>query len=210
VKRWFWCGLLGEQYGSATETRFAKDLPEVLAWIDGGPEPDTVRDAAFTPERLLSLRSRGSAAYKGVYALLMQKGALDFGSGEPINQVSYFDESVDIHHIFPKKWCEEKGVPNGVRDSIVNKTPLSYKTNRKIGGAAPSEYLKKLRKETKTDEARQDEILKTHVITASALFEDDFNAHFDDRANAILHVIADAMGKGIEVPDGFSLLVVNA
>lgn len=37
VKRWFWCGLLGEQYGSATETRFAKDLPEVLAWIDGGP-----------------------------------------------------------------------------------------------------------------------------------------------------------------------------
>jgi len=210
VKRWFWCGLLGEQYGSATETRFAKDLPEVLAWIDGGPEPDTVRDAAFTPERLLSLRSRGSAAYKGVYALLMQKGALDFGSGEPINQVSYFDEYVDIHHIFPKKWCEDNGIAAGVRDSIVNKTPLSYKTNRKIGGAAPSEYLKKLRKETKTDEARQEEILETHVIKSAALFEDDFHAHFDDRAKEILKVIAAAMGKRVEVSEDFSLLVVNA
>lgn len=210
VKRWFWCGLLGEQYGSATETRFAKDLPEVLAWIDGGPEPDTVRDADFAPERLLRLRSRGSAAYKGIYALMMQKGALDFGSGEPINQVTYFEEYVDIHHIFPKKWCDDNSVPSGVRDSIVNKTPLSYKTNRKIGGAAPSEYLKKLRKETKTDEARQEEILKTHVVSAKALFEDDFSTHFDERAKEILKVISAAMGKRIEVPEEFSLLAVNA
>lgn len=169
-----------------------------------------MRDAVFSPERLLSLKSRGSAAYKGVYALMMQKGALDFGSGEPINQVTYFEEYVDIHHIFPKKWCDDNSVPSGVRDSIVNKTPLSYKTNRKIGGAAPSEYLKKLRKETKTDEIRQDEILKTHIVSSNALFEDDFPTHFDERAKEILKVIAAAMGKRIEVPDGFSLLAVNA
>lgn len=211
VKRWFWCGLLGELYGSATETRFAKDLPEVLAWVDGGTEPDTVRDASFSPHRLLSLRSRLSAAYKGVYALVMKhQQALDFGSGEPINQITYFDDAIDIHHVFPKKWCDENSIPSGVRDSIVNKTPLSYKTNRKIGGAAPSDYLAKLRRETGNDEARQTEILATHLLTADALFADDFTRHIDERTRMILGLIAGAMGKPVEVTEGFSLLAETA
>ena len=47
IERWFWCGVFGELYGGAVETRSAKDLQEVLAWIDDGPDPDTVRDANF-------------------------------------------------------------------------------------------------------------------------------------------------------------------
>ena len=31
-------------------------------------------------------------------------------------------------------------------DSVINKTPLAYKTNRKIGGSAPSLYLTRLQK----------------------------------------------------------------
>jgi hypothetical protein len=38
VVRWFWCGVFGEVYGGTTETRFAKDIVDVLAWIDGGDE----------------------------------------------------------------------------------------------------------------------------------------------------------------------------
>ena len=41
--------VFGELYGSATETRFARDLPEVLQWVSGGPEPDTVSQASFAP-----------------------------------------------------------------------------------------------------------------------------------------------------------------
>jgi hypothetical protein len=26
--RWYWCGIFGELYGGAIETRFAKDLPQ--------------------------------------------------------------------------------------------------------------------------------------------------------------------------------------
>ena len=64
--QWYWCGVFGELYGSAVESRFARDLPEVLAWMDTGPEPTTIRDANFFPSRLLTLRTRNSAAYKGV------------------------------------------------------------------------------------------------------------------------------------------------
>ena len=70
--------MLEELYGAATETRFARDLPEVVSWIrDGGPEPLTVYDAAFAPSRLLTLRNRNSAAYKSVYALLLCEGDRD-------------------------------------------------------------------------------------------------------------------------------------
>ena len=38
--------------------------------------PTTVRDSNFNPHRLLTLRTRNSAAYKGIYALL-DKVAVD-------------------------------------------------------------------------------------------------------------------------------------
>ena len=118
LSQWYWCGVFGELYGGAIETRFAKDLTEVLAWIDGGPEPATVKDAAFRAERLETMTSRLSAAYKGIHARLMQEGAKDFRSGQPFNQASYFEELVDIHHIFPRAWCEKKKIRKDRYDNI--------------------------------------------------------------------------------------------
>lgn len=77
VRQWYWSGVLGELYGGAVESRHARDLPEVLGWIrEGAPLPTTVRDSNFNPHRLLTLRTRNSAAYKGIYALL-DKVAVD-------------------------------------------------------------------------------------------------------------------------------------
>ncbi len=62
LARWFWCGIFGELYGSAIESRFTKDVLEVPAWLDGGPVPSTITDGRFRPERLRTLRTRlGSA-----------------------------------------------------------------------------------------------------------------------------------------------------
>ena len=145
--RWWWCGVFGELYGSAIETRFARDVQEVSAWIAGGEEPATVRDATFRAERLDTMTSRLSAAYKGVHVLLMQTGARDFRTGQDFSHAVYFGEGVDIHHVFPKAWCEAQKIGRSQYDTVVNKTPLFYKTNRMIGGAAPSAYLAKITKE---------------------------------------------------------------
>ena len=66
VLRWYWCGVFGELYGGANETRFSQDLPGVVDWVNGGDTPRTVKDASFAPRRLLSLQTRISAAYKGL------------------------------------------------------------------------------------------------------------------------------------------------
>src|SRR5688500_2108257 len=40
--RWYWNGVFGELYGSAIESRVARDFMEVPNWLSGGPEPTTV------------------------------------------------------------------------------------------------------------------------------------------------------------------------
>jgi len=101
LAQWFWCGVFGELYGGANETRFGMDVPDFMAWIDDNDHPRTIRDSGFSPTRLLSMQSRLSAAYKGLMALLMQTGSNDFLSGDPIEITSYFDLAIDIHHIHP-------------------------------------------------------------------------------------------------------------
>jgi hypothetical protein len=197
LSRWYWSGVIGELYGGAIETRFAKDLPEVVAWVNGGEEPSTVTDANFFPARLLTLRTRNSAAYKGIYALLMRDGALDFRTGDPIDIQLYFDEKIDIHHIFPQDWCKKNGIAPNRCDSIVNKAGLSAKTNRMIGGNAPSVYLPRLQKQAGTSPERQAEILGSHLIASDLAFADDFDAFFKARESALLARIEKAMGKQI-------------
>ena len=105
IRQWYWSGVLGELYGGAIETRFARDLEQIVEWIEsGGPAPGTVTAASFNSSRLFTLRTRNSAAYKGLYALLMRNGCLDWQKHQPMSLASFFDYRVDIHHIFPKAW----------------------------------------------------------------------------------------------------------
>jgi hypothetical protein len=199
LQRWYWCGVLGELYGSAVESRISRDFLEMPAWLAGGKVPATVSEASFRPERLKTMRMRLSAAYKGVNALLMKEKAKDFRSGQEFDHTVFFGESVDIHHIFPKKWCEDRNIKAEVYDSIINKTPLSYRTNRIIGGVAPSSYLAKL--ETGSSEAsavdpiRLDGFLASHLIDPALLRADDFAKFMDARQQALLKLIEQAMGK---------------
>ncbi len=197
--RWFWNGVFGELYGSAVETRFAKDVVEVPLWLSGGQVPSTVEQATVRADRLRSMRSRLSAAYKGLNALLMRAGAQDFRSGQVFDDSVFFDESVDIHHVFPKAWCVGKGISPEIYDSIINKTPLSARTNRIIGGVAPSAYLAKLQaggdKLPALPAATLDDHLASHLIDPGLLRADDFPAFIAAREKALLKLIEQATGR---------------
>lgn len=198
LARWYWCGVFGELYGGSTETRFSQDLPDVVEWIRGSDqEPRTVTAAQFAPGRLLTLRTRQSAAYKGIYALLLKAGAADWRTGEPVKVTDYFDEAVDIHHIFPKAWCEQNGFKSEIYNSIVNKTPLTSRTNRIIGSQAPSAYLTQLAKTAEIGPAELDAHVRTHVADPALMRADDFDGFFAARKAALLAAISGEMGKAI-------------
>ena len=196
ISRWFWCGVLGELYGGATETRFARDLPEVVSWVrDETTYPTTVQESNFQANRLLTLRTRNSAAYKGLYALLMREGGRDFRTGEPIEAQTFFDDRIDIHHIFPEKWCKTENIKPATYNSVINKTAISVRTNRQIGSRAPSRYLPALEKKAGIDTTQMDEILTSHCIEPASLRSDGFWDFYAARAEALLDHIEAATGR---------------
>jgi hypothetical protein len=195
ILQWYWCGVFGELYGGANESRFGMDVPDVIQWVDGGGEPRTVRDASFAPTRLLSLQSRLAAAYKGINALLMKNGSKDFVSGTPIDINTYFNNAIDIHHIFPRKWCETNKLSRDIWNSVVNKAPLAAGTNRFIGGDSPSNYLSRIEKNKQVNQENLDQFLASHVIPVAQLRADDFNGFIRQRAAALLSLIESATGK---------------
>ncbi len=200
--RWYWCGVFGELYGGTTENRFGKDITEVLLWVDGGPEPTTVRDCNFPPSRLATLCTRLSAAYKGFMALLLQRGARDLISGDEVERSTYLTQDVDLHHAFPDSWFTGKTgqFPPSIQKSILNKTPRTSRTWKRLGLVNPSVYLARVeRGGVKTDDL--DELLRTHCMDPYSLRRDDFAAFYRERARRLLDGVERLTGKPINGRD---------
>ena len=200
IARWYWCSVLGEMYAGSTDTQAANDFSEVTAWVkEGGKEPTTIKEADFQKKRLSELRTRGSALYKGIHALMMHdRGASDFYTGYPIDEKIFFEDRVDIHHIFPRAWCDRNNIPANIYNSIINKTAISARTNRQIGGHAPSVYLQRIQEEAGMDDTEMDKRLAAHLISADALRTDDFWGFFEARKEALFRVIQKAMDENKE------------
>ena len=195
LSRWYWCGVFGEQYGAANETRYVLDIVGVFQQIADGTLPDTVARANMQPARLLTMQTRNSAAYKGVMALILQDSPLDFMSGNKMNVATYLEESTDIHHIFPQNYCAAR-YDSLKWNSVVNKTPIYAGTNRSIGGRAPSEYIRTMFNKG-LSEAQIREAITSHKISYDLLAADDFEGFIVDRATRLLDRIELATGKSI-------------
>lgn len=196
LSQWYWCGVMGEQYGSANEGRFALDITGMFTWINGGELPDTVVRGNFQITRLLSLQTRNSAAYKGIMALIMCDSPLDFMTHNKMDVAAYLKESTDIHHIFPQVYCEQKGYARQKWNSVINKTPIYASTNRSIGGRAPHEYIQTMFNKGLTEQQVK-EAISSHKINYDLLRADDFDEFVLDRAKRILSSIEKAMGKTV-------------
>jgi len=198
ISRWFWSGALGELYGASAETRMAKDVPGLIEWIaENGPAPKSIDDAIFQQKRLRSLRGRISAAYKAIHALLMRHGCRDFIHGDGVELMTFFNRKIDVHHVFPQKWCKQRKLDRKVYDSIINKTPLSKESNIALSGDAPSVYLKRIEKKTGISSSALDAILRSHLIEPEFLRADDFEGFYNARMKALSDLIGQAMGKAV-------------
>ena len=198
LERWYWSGVFGESYGGSNETQFALDLVQVARFVREGVEPALVNESNFIPERLLSLRTRNSAAYKGLFALQMKYGASDWLTGQQLGIATWLARQIDIHHIFPQAWCKQATppIPPRLYNSIINKTPVDAVSHKRIGGHSPSRYLPRL-EQTGIDQEELNRILTSHWINPIHLRSDRYADHFVERGEAMLTLIGKAMGKEI-------------
>jgi hypothetical protein len=78
---------------------------------------------------------------------------------------------------------------------VINKTAISARTNRQIGGRSPATYLSAIERMAAVDQERMDDILLSHCIDPAHLRANRFWDFYAARAEALLVRIEDATGK---------------
>jgi hypothetical protein len=192
VLRWFWCAVFGQRYENAPNSQAERDFGEMKGWISGAAEPDSVSTYAMDSLRLRETRPKQRAVYRGVMALILENGALDFHKRGKITAQLLADKKnpVDDHHIFPRAYLNERNVPARVRDCVLNRTYIDRTTNRRLSRRAPSEYFGEIREKQGPG---IDAILLSHLLPAgptSPLLTDDLEAFMSGREAALLDLIA--------------------
>jgi hypothetical protein len=199
VRLWYWASVFTNRYSGSVESTAARDFLDVKAWLeDDRAEPRLLAEfrAGFRSLDLRKETKRGTSVYNGVFNLLVLRGARDWMTG---NVPQYGD--LDDHHIVPKKWGQDHRL-GGLIDTILNRTPLTADTNRKvIRNRLPNEYLPELIAENGEKTVRA--TLESHFISPMAfdvLLRAPFTPdHFEDflaeRQRTLQEAIEDLLVK---------------
>jgi hypothetical protein len=165
IRHWYWASVFTNRYSGSVESTSARDYLDVKEWFgDDLAEPSLIGEfrERFKTLDLRRETKRGTSVYNGIFNLLVLRGARDWMTG---TVPQYGD--LDDHHIVPKSWGKEHGLGNAI-DSILNRTPLTADTNRKvINDRLPNEYFPEML--VANGEAAVRAILESHFISPVAL-----------------------------------------
>ena len=92
-------------------------------------------------------------------------------------------------------------------NSIINKTPIFFSTNRYIGGVAPSEHISKIVRNKGLAEEEILSFVNTHFINTEMLINNNFEEFIINRAIKLLDAIENVTGK--KITDRTSEEVIN-
>lgn len=198
-RHWYWAAVFTKRYSGSVESTSARDYLDLKAWFDDDTaEPALI--AEFSQQfRNLDLRKEtksGGAIYNGIFNLLILHVPRDWMTGDVPQHAD-----LDDHHIVPDSWGKNN-VKGGLTGSILNRTPLTADTNRKvIKDHLPNVYLPELIKANGEATVRQ--IFESHLISSTAFDillrnpfgPDDFEAFIAERQRSIQDAIENLLIK---------------
>lgn len=200
LNRWFWSGVFGELYGAHAPTiRIGLDVTEVTPWVKGDTEtlPRTVADARFHESRL---RTAGpeSGVYRGLYALLMARGARDWRTAEPFTAETVRVLQPRFRQVFPREYLAMAGVLDAdpqLADSVLNRTPMGRRTDVVIERNEPKRYLPRLQSKSLLEDDEFDAMLAGHEMDPDLLLASDWEGFVADRRQRFVGIIEYAMDR---------------
>lgn len=213
IRKWYWASVFTNRYSSAVESTSAKDFQDLKKWFDDDhAEPEVVSEfiGKYRTIDLMNDNGKGSAIYNAIFNLFVINEARDW---------STFDlpeyESLDDHHIVPYSVFKEIAGPS--INSILNRTPISADTNRRIIKARmPNEYIKEMLEHNPADKVY--DILSSHLISKKAVeillrnpfSKADFEEFLSERQETIRNAIDDMLIKEkVVIPIGLQILNDN-
>lgn len=202
LTQWFWCSVFSQAYENAPNSQAAKDFTELNKWMQGGEEPETVKNFHFDIDQLRETGPRQRAVYRGLICLILRNRPIDFYENKTITAELLLDKKIDDHHIFPDAYLESKKVQKHQRDCIINRTLIDKKTNQRIGKRPPSEYLKDIEKRIGHDVLNK--LITSHLMASDTetLSKESFDAFIEHRLEIFRINIQAVTGKKIEEGDG--------
>jgi len=159
-RHWYWASVFTNRYSGSVESTSARDYLDVKAWLENDDEKPSILQELKGHFRTIDLRKetrRGTSVYNGIFNLLV-----DWITGK-IPQT----DGIDDHHIVPTSWGKQN-IEGNLIHSILNRTPLSAETNRKIiNDKLPNQYLPELINRSGRQEVEN--MLLSHFISPKAL-----------------------------------------
>lgn len=175
LKKYLWNAFFTDRYENAAATHAFSDFNGlyrvIMGTIKDNGEPYTVDDipifsehSLVETEELLTAEwpKRASIRGRGVLAVACRLGALDFSTGERLDQNNIGTRH--YHHIFPDALLKEAEIDSYL---ALNCALITDKTNISIGRKDPLQYLKDRYKWT--TEGLVNERLQSHLIPIEEL-----------------------------------------
>lgn len=199
IRHWYWASVFLNRYSGSVESTTARDYLDMKTWFDDeAREPGLIGEfkKRFRNIELRREHRRGTSVYNGIFNLFVLAGARDWTTG---NLPQHGD--LDDHHIVPKSWGKGQSLNTSI-DTILNRTPLSSETNRKvIRDRLPNAYLQEMIDENGREAVNT--ILESHFISPSALdillrspfTPNDFEEFVSERQRTIQDAIEDLLVK---------------
>lgn len=209
LKQYFWCAVFAGAFDASPNSAAVKHYQEIGTWLEGDAEPEVVRTIGshFNGDILLEAKIGQRALYRGVMALTITHGALDFHNGKPLTPARLVDQKIDAHHVFPSKYLEEQlgqgeaGDPSSPQ-LILNRALIDKQTNRSIKKRAPSDYLQEIKEELGKDVVK---VLDSHLLPSKpkgGLWSDDYEGFILERQELVLSELEHLTGKKIARSQG--------
>ena len=156
VRRWLALSILTGRYSGSPESMFDYDIKRFSTFDDPMDylkqiEAGDLSDAFWSVNLIQHLNtSVASSPYFNMF-LIAQVKAHDKGFlSTQIDVETMLENRGDIHHLFPKNYLTQNGIPQSQYNQIANYVFLQQEINIKISDDAPAEYMKEVYKQLDT------------------------------------------------------------
>lgn len=172
IKRWFWRTCFSGRYGSQTRRTTIDDIQQMVKLKNGQASTLDSINVVVNADYFSGNTFRvGTATSKTFVLMLASKDPKSLLSGKNIDldKVLQRYNRSEFHHIYPKAFLRDQGVPDDRINALGNFCFLSAAENKNIGRKRPSTYL--------SDLVGGEERITT--LTSAFCEEADFNDQFD-------------------------------
>lgn len=156
VRRWLALSVLTGRYSGSPESTFDYDIKRFYSFDDPMDylkqrEEGDLSDAFWKVNLIQHLNtSVASSPYFNMF-LVAQVKVHDKGFlSSHIDIETMLENRGDIHHLFPKNYLTQNGIPQAMYNQIANYVFLQQEINIKISDDSPAEYMKEVLEQTET------------------------------------------------------------